>query len=105
MSTLLAHGCVGSLCRGAGCEDAWPASQVLGFTWPVASTLDVRESEAAATLSGTVDQGVDWSMASLDEAVYIGMPDIRRVVRWVPGADADDLRALPTWRALSLIHI
>ncbi|TNE87974.1 MAG: hypothetical protein EP330_16945 [Deltaproteobacteria bacterium] len=92
---LLLSGCIGSLCRGPGCEDVWPAGQVLVMN-PFEAAV-AREATAAFDLSGTVDHGAQWSLSVLNDDVYVGMPEVQRIVRWSPEEDPASVEQLENW--------
>lgn len=96
LPVLALTGCVGSLCRGAGCEDVFPAGQLLVLD-PFVEEV-ARSSTSLATLSGTTDEGADWAVAGVGDTLFVGMPGFERVVRWRPGEDEDALGGLANWR-------
>ncbi|MCO4746674.1 MAG: FG-GAP repeat protein [Proteobacteria bacterium] len=96
--TLLAPGCVGSLCRGVDCEDVYQAGQIYLVDTTSAESEVLRASTTLADLTGTVDEGTDWSAAVHQTSVFVGMPESSRIAKWEPEADGSSVSSLFVWR-------
>jgi hypothetical protein len=71
------------LCAGPGCEGAWPAARIgvqTGDLW-----IGDRDawSDSALRWVGANDDGSDWVTAVAEERLFVGQPEVGRVV-WFP---------------------